>query len=164
MEWWNSSRTSRSIHGSIPSPRPVWNEGIATYVGILAGMELGLQADAKGTLDGWIRGAKRHDPNMDKLDIVNGKNIPHVVHMAKPMWIFEQLRKEKPDIVASYFKTKRGLATPSRIKKYTADDSIVVLSIAMGRNLFPWFRSLGITVDSNESQLAADRAFQALGE
>ncbi len=157
--------THESVHSWVhPFSEPIWNEGIATYVGILAGMKLGLEADAKDTLDGWIRGAKRHDPNMDKLDIVNGENIPHVVHMAKPMWIFEQLRKEKPDIVARYFKNKRKLATPRRIKKYTADDSIVVLSIAMGRDLFPWFRSLGITVDAGRSQLAADGAFQALGK
>ncbi len=114
--------------------------------------------------DGRFNGAKRHDPNMDKLDIAHGSDVPHVVHMAKPMWIFEQLRKEKPDIVARYFKTKRKLATPKTIKKYTADDSIVVLSIAMGRNLFPWMQSLGVTVDSSQSQLATQDAFQALGE
>ena len=157
--------THESVHSWVhPFPEPIWNEGIATYVGILAGMKLGLDADAKETLDGWIRGARRHDPNMDKLDIANGKDIPHVVHMAKPMWIFEQLRKERPDIVARYFRTKRAMATRERIEKYTADDSIVVLSIAMGRDLFPWIRSLGITVDSSQSQLATDEAFQALGK
>ncbi len=157
--------THESVHSWVhPFPEPIWNEGIATYVGILAGMKLGLGDDAKATLDGWIRGARRHDPNMDKLDIVHGKDIPHVVHMAKPMWIFEQLRREKPDIVARYFQTKRKLARPERIKRYTADDSVVVLSIAMDRDLFPWFRSLGITVDSKDSQLVTDEAFQSLGE
>jgi len=157
--------THESVHSWVhPFAEPIWNEGIATYVGILAGMKLGLDDDAQRTLDGWISGAKRHDPNMDKLDIAHGTDIPHVVHMAKPMWIFEQLRKEKPDIVARYFKTKRKLATHEATKKYTADDSIVVLSIAMGRNLFPWMQSLGVTVDSSRPQLATQEAFRALGE
>ncbi|HUT11502.1 MAG TPA: DUF4350 domain-containing protein [Thermoguttaceae bacterium] len=156
--------THESVHSWVhPFPEPIWNEGIATYVGILTGMKLGLETDAQSTLDGWIAGAKRYDPNMDKLDLVHGENIPHVVRMAKPMWIFEQLRKEKPDVVTRYFQTKRKLATRDRITQYTADDSIVVLSIAMQRDLFPWFRSLGITVDSKQSQLATDRAFKDVG-
>ena len=51
-----------------------------------------------------------------------------------------------------------------RVGFLRASDSIVVLSVAMGRNLFPWFQSLGITVDSRESQLAKERAFQILAD
>ncbi len=137
-----------------PFTEPMWNEGIATYVGILVGRRMGLAEDADSTLAGWIRGARRHDKDMAKYDLANGRDVPHVVRMAKPMWIFEQLRKEKPDIVARYFQTKRKLATPDKIKKYTADDSVAVLSIAMGRNLFGWFQSLGITVDRSKAQIA----------
>jgi hypothetical protein len=136
-----------------PFTEPMWNEGIATYVGILVGRKLGLEADADSTLEGWIKDAKRYDADMTKSDLANGKDVPHVVRMAKPMWIFEQLRKEKPDIVARYFQTKRKLATPDKIKRYTADDSVAVLSTAMGRDLFPWFRSLGITVDRSKAQI-----------
>jgi hypothetical protein len=136
-----------------PFPEPIWNEGIATYVGILVGKKLGLNEDSDATLKRWIEGAKKHDPEMTKYDIANGKDIPHVVAMAKPMWIFEQLRKEKPDIIAAYFRTKRKLAAPDKIKKYTADDSVAVLSIAMGRDLFEWFNSLGITVNKNNARI-----------
>jgi len=136
-----------------PFTEPMWNEGIATYVGILVGRRMGLAEDADSTLAGWIRGARRHDKDMAKYDLANGRDVPHVVRMAKPMWIFEQLRKEKPDIVARYFQTKRKLATPDKIKKYTADDSVAVLSIAMGRDLFGWFQSLGITVDRSKAQI-----------
>ena len=115
--------------------------------------ELGLDKDADVTLARWIKGAKRYDPEMKKYDLAYGKKVPHSVRMAKPMWIFEQLRKEKPDIVARYFQAKRKLAKPGKIKKYTADDSVAVLSIAMGRDLFPWFKSLGITVDPQKAQI-----------
>jgi len=140
-----------------PFAEPMWNEGIATYVGILVGMEMGLREDASATLAGWIRGAKRLDPDMTRYDLAHGRDVPHSVRMAKPMWIFEQLRKEKPDIVARYFQAKRRLATPDRIKKYTPDDSVAVLSIAMGRDLFGWFRSLGITVDRANAQIDIDK-------
>jgi hypothetical protein len=136
-----------------PFTEPMWNEGIATYVGILVGRKLGLKEDANRTLEGWIKGARRHDKDMTKLDLTNGNDIPHVVRMAKPMWIFEQLRKERPDIVARYFQTKRKLATRDKLGKYTADDSVAVLSIAMERDLFPWFQSLGITVDRSKAMI-----------
>lgn len=136
-----------------PFTEPMWNEGIATYLGILVGRKMGLVEDADSTLAGWMRGARKHDKDMTKYDLAKGKDVPHVVRMAKPMYIFEQLRKEKPDIVARYFQTKRKLATPQKIKKYTADDSVAVLSIAMGRDLFPWFQSLGITVDRSKAQI-----------
>ena len=137
----------------LPFGEPMWNEGIATYVGILVGRKLGLAEDADATLAGWIKGAKRHDPDMTKYDLAHGQNVPHAVRMAKPMWIFEQLAREKPDIVARYFQAKRRLATPDKIDKYTADDSVAVLSIAMGRDLFPWFQSLGITVNPAKAQI-----------
>jgi hypothetical protein len=136
-----------------PFTEPMWNEGIATYVGILVGRKMGLAEDSDETLAGWLRGARKHDKDMTKYDLAGGKDVPHAVRMAKPMYIFEQLRKEKPDIVARYFQAKRRLATPDKIKKYTADDSVAVLSIAMGRDLFPWFRSLGITVDRSKAQI-----------
>jgi hypothetical protein len=131
----------------LPFAEPMWNEGIATYVGIVLGRELGLGADADATLKGWIDGAKQHDPDMTKIDIAHGKDVPHVVGMAKPMWIWEQLRAEKPDLLALYFQAKRRLIDPAVRKEYTADDSVAVLSVAMGRDLFPWFQSLAITVD-----------------
>ena len=136
-----------------PFTEPMWNEGIATYVGILVGRKMGLEEDANSTLAGWIKRARRHDPDMTKHDLANGTDVPHVVRMAKPMWIFEQLRNDKPDIVARYFQTKRRFATRDKLKEYTADDSVAVLSIAMGSDLFPWFRSLGITVDRSKAQI-----------
>ena len=138
-----------------PFTEPLWNEGIATYVGIQLGRELGYKTEADKTLAGWIKGAKRHDPEMKKYDLAAGKNIPHVVAMAKPMWIWEQLRKEKPDILARYFQAKRKLADPKTIKRYTAHDSVAVLSVAAGRDLFKWFQSLGISVDRSKATITA---------
>ncbi|NCO39343.1 MAG: hypothetical protein COZ06_36430 [Armatimonadetes bacterium CG_4_10_14_3_um_filter_66_18] len=138
----------------LPFPEPMWNEGLATYVGILLGRDLGLNDEADKTLANWIDGAKKHDPEMTKLDLATGKAVPHVVAMAKPMWIFEQLRNEKPDVVARYFQAKRKLVDPAKVKRYPADDSVAVLSVAMGRNLFPWFQSLGIKVDSARTAIS----------
>ncbi|MDP6115050.1 MAG: hypothetical protein QGG53_24575 [Planctomycetota bacterium] len=137
----------------LPFPEPMWNEGIATYVGILLGRESGLNKEADATLTNWIKGAKRHDPKMDLHDLAKGKDVPHVVHMAKPMWIFEQLRKEEPQIVSKYFQAKRKLIDPKKQKRYTADDSVAVLSVAAGRNLFDWFKTLGIDVDESQTKV-----------
>lgn len=56
-----------------PFTEPMWNEGIATYVGILVGRRMGLEKDANSTLEGWIKGARRHDKYMTKFDLANGK-------------------------------------------------------------------------------------------
>ena len=141
-----------------PFVEPMWNEGIATYVGILVGRKMGLQADADATLAGWIRGAKKHDPDMTKYDLAHGQGVPHTVAMAKPMWIFEQLRQEKPDVVARYFQAKRRLATRETLDRYTAHDSVAVLSIAMERDLFGWFQSLGITVQREKSRVHSPKS------
>ena len=138
----------------LPFGEPLWNEGIATYVGIQLGRELGHNKDADATLARWIKSARRHDPDMTKCDLAKGKDLSHAVRMAKPMWIWEELRKKKPDILARYFQAKRRLADPKKLKRYTADDSVAVLSIAAGRDLFQWFRSLGISVDRKRATIS----------
>ncbi|HUS91344.1 MAG TPA: hypothetical protein VM695_05805 [Phycisphaerae bacterium] len=137
----------------LPFGEPMWNEGLATYVGIQLGRKLGYADAADKTLAGWLRGARRYDPDFTKLDLAAGKDIPHAVRMAKPMWIWEQLRKETPDILARYFRLKRELADPKTLKRYTADDCVAVLSAAAGRDLFGWFRSLGISVDRSKATI-----------
>jgi hypothetical protein len=93
---------------------------------------------------------------MTKYDLANGQDIPHDVAMAKPMWIWEQLRKDKPDILARYFQAKRKLADPRKLKRYTADDCVAVLSVAAGRDLFAWFRSLGVQVDRTNTTITQE--------
>ena len=137
----------------LPFPEPLWNEGIATYAGILLGRELGFAKEADATLQGWLEGARRHDPDMKVLDLASEKEVPHEVRMAKPMWIFEELRKEKPDVLARYFQAKRRLVDAKTVQRYSADDSVAVLSEAVGRDLFPWFRSIGIQVDRSRTKL-----------
>lgn len=130
----------------LPFPEPMWNEGMATYVGILLGRKMGFDAEADASLHNWIAGAKKLDPHMDEYDLARGKHVPHVVAMAKPMWIWEELRRRQPDALPRYFRAKRRLMDPAKRDKYTADDCVAVLGIALGRDLFPWFRSLGIDV------------------
>lgn len=139
----------------LPFAEPMWNEGLATYVGIQLGKMLGLEKDAQASLDNWISGAKKLDPDMNKLDIRGQASPAHVIAMAKPMWIWEQLKKEKPDILSRYFQAKRRLIQPGREGGYTADDCVAVLSVAMGRDLFGWFKSLGVDVDRSRTKVAA---------
>ena len=141
----------------LPFAEPMWNEGLATYVGILLGREFSLNKEADTTLERWIDNAKRHDPEMTRFDLAKGEDIPHAVQMGKPMWIFEQLRIEEPRIVSKYLQVKRRLIDPKKQNRYTADDSVAILSIAAGRNLFNWFRSLNIDVDPSRTKVASPR-------
>lgn len=70
--------------------------------------------------------------------------------MGMPVYVFEELRKEKPNIVADYFKLKRKLVSREKSKKFTRDASVALLSKAAGRDLFKWFNELGITVSPDK--------------
>lgn len=131
----------------LPFAEPMWNEGLATYVGILLGREMGFAEQADAALAGWLARARELDPDMDRYDLAGSAEVPHAVRMAKPMWIWSQLTEERPDVLRRYFRAKRERIDPEERSEYTADDCVAVLSIAMGRDLFPWFRSLGTGVD-----------------
>ncbi len=141
----------------LPFSEPMWNEPIATYVGALLGEKMGHPEEGRRAIQNRIKGARRHDPDMTKLDIAFGKDVPNAVMWGKSMWIWEEMRKEKPDIVARYFRAKRRLAVRGKIKKYTPHECVVVLSHAMGRDMFKWFRSLGIAVSAEKSAIPYGR-------
>ncbi len=135
----------------LPHPEPVWNEPIATYLGILVGKRMGMP-EAQATLDDQIARGMKHDPNMDKIDI----GLPNAARDAvwgKTFWIFEQLeRKYGPNVIAKYFQAKRRLV-PATHKGYSLDDSVAVWSAALKSDLFPWFRSLGVNVGRAKSDV-----------
>jgi hypothetical protein len=70
--------------------------------------------------------------------------------------MLEQLRKENPQVIADYFKAKRRLASPERIKEYDAHATVALLSIVMKRDLFQWFREHGLHVEATRSPIPVD--------
>jgi len=137
-----------------PFPEPMWNEPIATYVGALVGQCLGHGEQGRRAIEGTIRSARKHDPDMRKYDIAFGKDVPRTVQWGKTMWIWEELRKQRPDALARYFCAKRKLAVPGKLKSYTPHDCVAVISHAMGRDMFPWFRAHGLSVSADETSIA----------
>ncbi len=137
----------------LPFAEPMWNEPIATYVGAILGETLGHAEEGRRAISQRIDQAKKHDPDMTKFDIANGKEVPNDVMWGKSMWLWEELRRERPDILARYFRAKRRLALPTVLKKYTPDDCIAVISHAMERDMFPWFRQHGLTVAADKANI-----------
>jgi len=138
----------------LPFAEPMWNEGLATYVGIQIGKRLGFKAEAEQSLAGWLRGYHEKDPT-GKADI--SQKVDHAVEMGKPMFIFEELRKKFGEgVITRYFQTKRQLIQANRPGGYRADDSVAVLSHAVGMDLFPMFKNLGIGVDWQNTNISSD--------
>ena len=75
------------------------------------------------------------------------------IHWGKSFWIFEQLRQENPQFLADYFQLKRTLATPETVKQYDIHVTVALLSIAVKRDLFPWFAEHGIEADAAKSPI-----------
>jgi hypothetical protein len=130
----------------LPYPEPVWNEPIATYLGIQVGKRLDMP-QAQETLDRTVARARELDPEMTKIDLL-APDAPNAVVWGKTFWIFEQLEaKHGPGALARYFQAKRRLLQPGRAG-YSLDDCVAVWSNAVGEDLFPWFQSLGVTADA----------------
>jgi hypothetical protein len=138
----------------LPFPEPLWNEGIATYLGIEVARRLGYEKEATEARREWARSCERLDPDYRKVDISEPEDRRlHAVYMGKPMWIWDRLREKYGDgILARYFQEKRRRTQEKSLRSYTAADSIEVLSAAAGEDLFGWFRNLGIDVRSDPDE------------
>ncbi|MCK5000245.1 MAG: hypothetical protein KAS23_11945 [Anaerohalosphaera sp.] len=155
--------THETVHSWVLPFAEIWNEPIATYVGDLVMIDMGHEEEGMKRIRNNIDRAKRIDPTMKLYDL-SGKSFKDGVepltggqannmHWGKTFWIFEELRKENPDVVADYFKAKRKHAIPGQIKKYDANATVAVMSVAMGRDMFPWFREHGFDVSRDDSSI-----------
>ncbi|MHC4893108.1 MAG: hypothetical protein ACYTFV_07000, partial [Planctomycetota bacterium] len=135
----------------LPHPEPLWNEPIATYLGIRVGQRLELD-EATRTLERQIADARRLDPELDAIDPL-ADDAPREVIWGKSYFVFEELeRLHGPGALAKYFQAKRRLV-PADHARYTMDDCVTVWSAAVGEDLFGWFRGLAFDVDRERSTL-----------
>ena len=135
----------------LPHPEPLWNEPIATWLGIKTGQRMGF-AEADETLQRQIAKARRWDPDLDTLD-PTANDARRDVIWGKSYFVFEELeRKHGPGAMANYFKAKRKLVPADR-KGYSMDDCVAVWSMATGEDQFPWFQSLAFDVDRSRTDL-----------
>ncbi|MHC4810889.1 MAG: hypothetical protein ACYTEV_11055 [Planctomycetota bacterium] len=136
----------------LPHAEPLWNEPIATYLGIMVGRRMGLP-EAEETLRRQIERARRHDPDLTAVD-PQAAGAPRDLIWGKSYFVFEELeRLHGPGSMAKYFVAKRTLVPAGR-RTYTMDDCVAVWSRAVGEDLFPWFVSLGFDVSAARTDLA----------
>jgi hypothetical protein len=155
--------THESVHSWVLPFAEIWNEPIATYVGELVMIDMGHEQEGLRRIKETIERAAKVDPTMKLYDLEGRSANPNArklndgerneVHWGKTFWILEELRKENPAVVAQYFQAKRRMATPDAVKHYDANITVALLSIAMKRDLFPWFKEHGFDVDSSKSPI-----------
>jgi hypothetical protein len=137
----------------LPYAEPLWNEPIATYLGIQVGKRMGMPK-AQETLQRQIASARRYDPDLNAVDPLSGKAHRNLI-WGKSYFVFEELeRMHGPDAMAKYFITKRKVLEPGR-SGYSMDDCVAVWSLAVGKDLFPWFQSLAFDVERTRTDLPA---------
>lgn len=154
--------THENVHSWVhPHVEPFWNEPIATYVGNLVMMQQGHEEEAKRRIAGEISAAMKLDSTMklyplDCTKTVDGRELTsgerRGINWGKSQWIFEHFRKQDPNFIAKYFRAKRKLVPASLPNRYSLDDAVAVMSVAMGKNLFPWFNEHGMSVDKAKVQ------------
>jgi hypothetical protein len=154
--------THESTHSWVLPFPEIWNEPIATYVGDLVMADMGYKEEAMRRIKSTIERGSRLDPSMKLYDL-QGQSLTGApalegskandMHWGKTFWVFEQLRQQDPDIVAHYFQAKRRLAKPGAVDRYDVNATVAVLSAAMKRSLFPWFKECGFNVDPTKSKI-----------
>ncbi len=154
--------THESVHAWVLPFPEVWNEPVATYVGNLTMIDMGYVDEANKRIRQTIEAGLRHDPEMKLYDL-DGDSLAGApkleggavrdIHWGKAFWILEQMRHENPDFLARYFQAKRRLALPGKIKNYDMNNTVAVMSAAMGRDLFTWFREHGFDVDKARAEI-----------
>ncbi|KAA3605503.1 MAG: hypothetical protein DWQ01_19485 [Planctomycetota bacterium] len=146
----------------LPYPEPLWNEPIATYLGIQVGKRLGMP-EAQQTLERQLAAGRRHDPDFTKLDPL-AEDAPRDLIWGKSYFVFEELEKRHgPGALAKYFRTKRQVLKPGR-SGFSMDDCVAVWSQATGEDLFPWFQSLAFSVDAGKTDLSFESGSKETGD
>ncbi len=136
----------------LPHAEPLWNEPIATYLGIQVGLRLDMD-EAQQTLDKQIARGRALDPDFTTIDPLS-PDAPRDLIWGKSYFVFEELeRLHGPGALAKYFRTKRELLPKGGRNNYTMDDCVAVWSTAVGEDLFPWFASLAFDVDESRTSL-----------
>jgi len=135
----------------LPHPEPLWNEPIATYLGIRVGRRLEMP-EAELTLARQLAAGRRHDADFTRVDPL-AEDAPRDLVWGKSYFVFEELeRLHGPGALAKYFRTKRALVAKERAR-YTMDDCVAVWSRAVEADLFPFFRALAFPVDAARTEL-----------
>ncbi len=161
--------THETVHSWVLPFPEVWNEPIATYVGNLAMIDMGHADEAERRIRETIARAARFDPTMTQYDLQghrtadtpptgaapakSGPGEANEIHWGKSFWVLEQMRKDNPRFLADYFQAKRRLAVPGKIRQYGLNETVAVLSVAMQRDLFPWFNQHGMPADASQSEI-----------
>lgn len=145
----------------LPHAEPYWNEPIATYVGDLVMGDQGHPEEADKRIKQTIDSALKIDPEM-KIYNLDGKgpegarelkpDEARAINWGKSTWVFEEMRKIDPMFNAKYFQAKRKHVPEKLPKRYSLDDAVAVMSIAAGKDLFPWFCEHGMPVDRKNVQ------------
>jgi hypothetical protein len=142
----------------LPYAEPLWNEPIATYLGILVGRRLQMP-EADQTLERQIAKARTLDPNFDVINPL-ADDAPRDLIWGKSYYVFEELEvRYGPGAMARYFEAKRATLEPGRAA-YTMDDCVAIWSIAVGEDLFPWFQSLAFDVSRSRTDLGQEISSQ----
>ena len=129
----------------LPHPEPLWNEPIATYLGILVGKRLGMP-EAQAELDRQLAAGRKHDPDYTQINPL-AEDAPRDLVWGKSYFVFEELeRRYGPGTLEKYFRTKRAVL-PADLRDYSMNECVGVWSKALGQDLYPFFRSLAFPVD-----------------
>ncbi|MCH2112894.1 MAG: GldG family protein [Planctomycetes bacterium] len=134
----------------LPHAEPLWNEPIATWLGIQVGKRMGMP-EAQETLTRQLDKGRKIDPNFDMIN-PQSPNATRDLIWGKSYFIFEEMeRRFGPGAMAKYFQTKRA-KVPADHPSYTMDDCVGIWSQATKENLFPWFRSLAFDVQVEKTR------------
>ena len=154
--------THESVHSWVLPFAEVWNEPIATYVGNLVMIDMGYEEEARRRIAATIDRASRIDPTMKLYDLhghgpADARELStgeaNNMHWGKTFSLFEQLRKENPNVVADYFPRQAASGQAQQINKYRYERDGCRAECSHGAGSVPSVSEHGIPVDRAKSAL-----------
>jgi len=162
--------THEFVHSWVLPHQEVCNEPIATYVGNLVMQDAGHAEEGARRIEATIRRASSLDASMKQYDLFGNPTSLHAaeltraqkneMHWGKSFWLWQQLENMQPGFVGDYFRTKRQLVPAKLPQAYGMSDFVAVVSVAMGKDMFEWFKQNGMPAPAEKVQFDWQSALQ----
>jgi hypothetical protein len=95
------------------------------------------------------------DPGLDKLDLADpGDEKTHRKVLIKALFVMEELERSYPGLIPRLCRIHRARHPENRSEMVSMQEFVYLCSLAAGKDLYPYFQSLGTTVAPREIDFA----------
>jgi hypothetical protein len=149
--------TWEMTNGWGPATPHSWGEMCAFHVMQVLRGRLDIDTPAKRIVERHraLQEAIDVDPGLDKLDLADpGDEKTHRKVLIKALFVMEELERSYPGFIPRLCRIHRAKHPENRSEMVSMQEFVYLCSLAAGKDLYPYFQSLGTTVAPQEIDFA----------